>query len=56
MATDWHKRLVKLQRLDPHKVDVKAWEDLGINPMGFYRVTIEDGDTFDSIEIGRAHV
>jgi hypothetical protein len=49
MAIDWKKRLARLKALDPNNVDLKAWRDLGINPMGYYRVNIEHGDTFDNI-------
>jgi hypothetical protein len=38
-----------LKALDPNNVDIKAWRDLGLNPMGYYRVTVEHGDTFDNI-------
>ena len=49
MAIDWKKRLARLKALDPNNVNLKAWRDLGINPMGYYRVNIEHGDTFDNI-------
>jgi hypothetical protein len=49
MGIDLHKQIQRLKALDPHNVKLNEWQRLGINPMGYYRVTIEDGDTFDSI-------
>lgn len=49
MPANWNKRLERLLKLDPNNVDIKAWQDLDINPTGYYRVSIDDGDTIECI-------